>query len=57
MVVAQLAERLFPTPEICGSNPDIGNEIFRTYLSVNCDPEKTKNKEKEAENGHLKKKV
>ena len=28
VVVAQLAERSLPTPKICGSNPDIGNEIF-----------------------------
>ena len=25
VVVAQMVERSLPTPEICGSNPDIGN--------------------------------
>ena len=35
VVVAQLAERLLPTPEIRGSNPDIGNKIFEShYLSI-----------------------
>ena len=28
VVLVQLAERLLLTPEICGLNPDIGNEIF-----------------------------
>ena len=37
--------------EIRGSNPNIGNEINRTYLSVNC---YHKNKEKEAGNGTVK---
>ena len=27
VVVAQLVERLLPTPEICGSHPDIGKDI------------------------------
>ena len=35
VVVAQLAEQSLPTPEIRGSNPDIGNKIFeRNYLSI-----------------------
>ena len=35
VVVAQLAERSLPTPEICGSNPDISKNIFeRNYLSI-----------------------
>ena len=46
MVVAQLAERSLPTPEICGSNPDIGNVLFGMYLSVDCYPEKMKIKRK-----------
>ena len=46
MVVEQLVERSLLTPEICGSNPDIGK-----ILSTNCTIEKTKNKEKEAGNG------
>ena len=29
--MAQLAERSLPTPEIPGSNPNIGNENFQTY--------------------------
>ena len=35
--VAQLVERLLPTPEIRGLNPDIGE-----ILSANCTIEKTK---------------
>ena len=47
VVVAQLAEWSLPTPEIRGLNPDITNEILRSYLSVNCYPDKTKiNKKK-----------
>ena len=35
MVVAQMAERTLPTPEIRGLNPNIGNKIFkRNYLSI-----------------------
>ena len=52
VVVAQLAERLLPTPEIRGSNPDIGNKLFRMHicklLSI-----KDENKEKEARNGPI----
>ena len=53
MVVAQLAERSLPTPEIRGSNPDIGNisNIFICQLLSRKD----ENKEKEAGNGPLKK--
>ena len=36
VVVAQLVERSVPTPEILGSNPDIGK-----ILSTNCTMEKT----------------
>ena len=46
VVVAQLVERSLPTPEICGSNPDIGK-----ILSTNCPIEKHKYKEKENGNG------
>ena len=46
VVVAQLVERLLLTPEICGSNPDVGK-----ILSTNCKNRKDKNKEKEAGNG------
>ena len=51
--VAQLAERLLPTPEIRSSNPNICNEIFGMYLSVLCYPEKTKIKEKRPEMAHF----
>ena len=44
MVVAQLEERSLPTPEIRGSNPNIGK-----VLSTNCKlNRKDENKEKEA---------
>ena len=36
LVVAQLAEWWLLTSEIRGLNPDIGKELFRTYLSVSC---------------------
>ena len=51
-VVAQLVEQSLPTPEIRGSNPDIGK-----ILSANSTIEKAKNKEKEAGNGPSLKKV
>ena len=53
VVVAQLAERSIPTPEIRGSNPDIGNisNIFICQLLSRKD----ENKEKEAGNGPFKK--
>ena len=50
MVVAQLVELLLPTPEIRGSNPDIGK-----ILSTNCTIEKTKIKKKKPGMAHLKK--
>ena len=40
VVVVQLVEQLLPTPEIRGSNPEIGK-----VLSTNCTLEKTKIKE------------
>ena len=46
VVVARLVERSLPTPEICGSNLDIGqNFVYHLYSR------KDKNKEKEARNG------
>ena len=54
VVEAQLAEWSLPTPEIRGSNPNISNEIFRTYLSVNCYPEKTELKKKRPGMAHKK---
>ena len=60
MVVAQLAERSLPTPptpEIRGSNPDIGNKIFkRNYLSIAIQKKK-KIKKKRPGMVHLKKKL
>ena len=53
VVVAQLVERLLPIPEVRGSNPVIGKHLYWTLFTVNC-IEKTKIKEKEAENGPLK---
>ena len=32
VAVAQWAKQSLPTPEIPGSNPDIGIELFRTYI-------------------------
>ena len=57
VVVVQLAERSLPTPEIRSSNPDIGNEIYQTYLSVNCYHEKTKIKIKASGIAYLKKNI
>ena len=54
MVVAQLAERSLPTPEIRRSNPDIGNELFRMHICQLLS-RKDENKEKEARNGPIKK--
>ena len=53
MVVAQLAEQCLPTPEIHGSNPNIGNisNVFICQLLSRKD----ENKVKEAENGQFKK--
>ena len=54
VVVAQLAEPLLLTPEIRGSNPDIRNEIIRTYICQLLS-RKDDNKEKEARNSSFKK--
>ena len=48
VVVAQLVERSLLTPEIRGSNPDIGKT-----LSTNCTIEKTKIKKKRSGMAHL----
>ena len=42
VVVAQLADQVFPTPKMRSSNPDIGNTIFQMELSVNCSPDTIK---------------
>ena len=49
VVVAQLVERLLPIPEIRGSNPVNGKFYLLSAIL------KSKNKEKEAGNGPLKK--
>jgi len=37
VVVAQLVERLLPVPEVRGSNPVIGKNLFIEHLfTVNC---------------------
>ena len=51
MVVAQLVERSLPTPEIRGSNPNIG----KLYIPIVHWNWKDENKEKEARIGPLKK--
>ena len=54
VVVAQLAERSLPTPEIHGSNPDIGNISIVKFICQLLS-RKDENKEKEAGKGPLKK--
>ena len=39
-IVAQLAERLFPIPEVRGSNPVTGTNFMKSLINVDC--EKTK---------------
>ena len=53
MVVAQLAKRLPPAPEIRWSNPDNGNNFWIQLRQLFV--EKTKINKKEAGNGQLKK--
>ena len=49
--MAQLAQRVLPTPEVRGSNPDIG-EFYVEYLFTYCQLYfKDENNEKEAVNG------
>ena len=50
VVVAQLVEQLLPTPDIRGSNPDMGK-----ILSTKCTLEKTKIKKKRPGMSHLQK--
>ena len=52
MVVAQLVERLLPIPEVHGSNPVIGKNLYLT-ITVNC-IEKSKIKKKRPGMAHLK---
>ena len=52
VVAAQLAEGLLLTPEIRGSNPNFGSELFRMYICQLLS-RKDKNKEKEARNGPI----
>ena len=53
MVVAQLAERSLPTPEIRSLNPNIGNILIVFFCQLLS--RKDQNKEKEAGNGPFKK--
>ena len=54
--IAVVVAQLVPTPEIGGSNPDIGNEIFESnYMSIAI--QNRRNKEKEAGNGPIRKKL
>ena len=55
VVVAQLVERSLPIPEVRGSNPVIGKNLYRTF-TVNC-IEKTKIKKKRPGMAHFKKKL
>ena len=45
MVVAQLAERTHPTPEVCSSNPVIGNILHRPFIYYQLN-RKDENKDK-----------
>ena len=51
VVVAQLVERSLPIPEVRGSNPVIGKNLYRTF-TVNC-IEKTKIKKKRPGMAHF----
>ena len=55
MVVVQFVERLLPIPEIRGSNPVIGKNLYSTF-TVNC-IEKPKIKQKWPGMANLKKHV
>ena len=52
--VAQLVEQSLPIPEVCGSNPVIGNNLFTLDICLLWTVYwKDKNKEKETENAHF----
>ena len=55
VVVAQLVERLLPIPEVRGSNPVIGKNLFIYLTFVYCQLciEKTKIKKKRPGMAHL----
>ena len=57
--LAQLVERTLLIPEVPGSNPVIGKNLFIYWTFVYCQLciEKTKIKEKEAVNGPFLKKI
>ena len=55
-IAAQLAEQSLLTPEIRGSNPDIGNKLIGMYICQLLS-RKDVNKEKEAGNGPIKKEL
>ena len=54
MIVVQLVERFFPTPEVRGLNPVIGKLLYGTFFYCQL-YRKGENKEKEAGNGPFKK--
>ena len=56
VVEAQLLERSLPTPEVCGSNPGIGNIYIEHLFPVNC-IEKMKIKKKRPGMAHFFKKL
>ena len=51
VVAAQLVEMSFPTPEVRGSNPTIGQLLYRTFICLLSTVWKDKNKENDAEIG------
>ena len=55
VVVAQLVERSLPIPEVCGSNPVIGKNLFIYWTFVYCQLciEKTKIKKKRQGMAHF----
>ena len=55
VVVAQLAEQSLPTPEICGSNPDIGNKNIVNIFICQLQSRKDKIKKKRPGMAQLKK--
>ena len=50
--MAQLVERLFPKPEVRGSNPFIGNFYIELLFTINCN-EKMKIFKKRPEMAHF----
>ena len=51
--MAQLVERLLPTPEVCGSNPVIGNLLYRTFIWLLSSVLKRRKIKEEVRNGQF----